>query len=165
LSAFVEKVLDLAAGEVGVRETSSNRGQRVDEYHRWAGRDPAQADSWCAQFVWWVLGHAAEACGVALVMHFSSSGHRLWERNQNARATGDPQPGDIGIADHGGGKSHVWLWVSAPGPDGRCQTVEGNSNVNGSRNGIMVCRHARLPSEATLGTLRPVVDDAGSLVA
>ncbi|HET6283887.1 MAG TPA: hypothetical protein VFH73_23230 [Polyangia bacterium] len=165
MNAFIATALDLAAAEVGVRETSANRGQRVDEYHRYAGRDPAQADSWCAQFVWWVLGHAAAAAGKVLAMRFSSSGHRLRERNQALHVVGDPQPGDVGIADHGNGKSHVWLWVSGPGPDGRCQTIEGNSNVNGSRNGVMVCRHARLPSEATLGTLRPEVSDGPTAVA
>lgn len=155
MTDFVSKVLDIAAGEVGIRETAPNRGPRVDEYHTYAGRVPSAADSWCAQFVWWVIGHAADEEGTA-GLTFSSSGKRLWELNQDKVVTGDPQPGDVGIADHGKGESHVWLWMSGPGPDGRCQTIEGNSNVDGSRNGIMVCRHARLPSEATFGTLRPV---------
>lgn len=155
MTDFVNKSLDIAAAEVGVRETAPNRGQRVDEYHRYAGRDPALADSWCAQFAWWCLGHAAAALNLVLAMRFSSSGHRLWERNQALAVTGPPQPGDVGIADHGEGKSHVWLWASGPGADGRCQTIEGNSNIDGSRNGVMVCRHARRPEEATLGTIRP----------
>jgi CHAP domain len=159
MSEFIDKVLDIAAGEVGVRETAPNRGPRVDEYHIYAGRDPALADSWCAQFIWWVLGHAADYEGTA-GLRFSSSGARLWELNQDKIADGDPQPGDVGIADHGEGKSHVWLWVSCPGPDGRAQTIEGNSNIDGSRNGIMVCRHARLPAEATFGTLRPAPTNA-----
>jgi len=158
MSAFVDLVLDLAAGEVGVRETAPNRGQRVDEYHRYAGRDPALADSWCLQLVFWVFGRAAERLALTNPLPHTSSGHRLWERAPKEwRITGDPQPGDIGIADHGQGKSHVWIWMSAPGPDGRCQTVDGNSGVTGGRNGTMVCRHAKHPSEATLGTLRPIV--------
>jgi hypothetical protein len=156
MTAFVDKVLDLAALEVGVRETSPNRGQRVDEYHRYAGRDPAQADSWCAQFVWWVIGHAAESAGLLPPMRFSSSVHRLWERNAALHVVGDPRPGDVFCADHGDGKGHCGLVV---GVGDLMHTIEGNSNLSGSRNGNMVVRRARPFSDATLGFLRPAVDD------
>jgi hypothetical protein len=155
VTAFVDKVLDLAAGEVGVRETTANRGQRVDEYHRYAGRDPAMADSWCAQFVWWVLGHAAEATGGSRPLLFSSRVHGLWNRNASARV-GDPRPGDVFCADHGDGKGHCGLVV---GVGDLMHTIEGNSSLSGSRNGNMVVRRARPFSDATLGFLRPAVDD------
>lgn len=161
MESFVAKVLDLAAAEVGVRETAPNRGERVDEYHRYAGRDPASADSWCAQFVWWVLGHAAADLGQPSPIRFSSSVLRLWERNSD-RQTAIPRPGDVFCIEHDDGKGHCGIvvagtagppWIAAP--DGTLETIEGNTNGGGSRNGDGVYRRARNVKEINLGFLRP----------
>lgn len=158
MSPFVSKLLDIAAGEVGVRETSPNRGQRVDEYHRYAGRDPAQADSWCAQFVWWCLGHAADFEHPA-GLHFSSSALRLWAKNADKRVT-DPQPGDVFCIDHGDGKGHCGIVTGRGFGEGVLLTVEGNTSVTGSRNGDGVYNRTRGIAEITLGFLRPGSDGA-----
>lgn len=160
MSPFVSKLLDIAAAEVGVRETSYNRGQRVDEYHRYAGRDPATADSWCAQFVGWCFGHAAEACGTPNPLTPSSSVFRLWANNADARVIGDsPQPGDVFCIDHGDGKGHCGIVTGIGFGEGVLLTVEGNTSVTGSRNGDGVYNRTRGIAEITLGFLRPVSDD------
>jgi hypothetical protein len=58
------RALELARGEVGVRETAPNRGPRVEAYQRGcvrAGMRPGFAVGleWCAAFVSWCVYHAA----------------------------------------------------------------------------------------------------------
>lgn len=155
--AFVVKLLELAAAEIGVRETSPNRGQRVDEYHRYAGRDPAAADSWCAQFVGWCFGHAAEALGAHNPLPKSSSVWGLWQRSPVSWRVTDPQAGDVFLIDHGDGKGHCGIVTGRGFADGVVTTVEGNSNADGSRNGDGVYSRSRGIGEITLGFLRPAL--------
>jgi hypothetical protein len=159
LSAFVDKVLDLAAAEVGVRETSANRGQRVDEYHRYAGRDPAQADSWCAQFVFWVFGHAAATVGGPCPVPKTSSVLGLWQRSPLSCRVGDPQPGDVFLIDHGQGKGHCGIVTGRGFGEGVLTTVEGNTSIHGSRNGDGVYNRTRGIDEINLGFLRFAADE------
>jgi hypothetical protein len=169
MSAFVDKILDLATAEVGVREVTPNRGPRVDEYHRYAGRDPDTADSWCAQFVGWVIGHAedeiVDAGGAPQpTLRFSSSVLRMWEKNPAHRVT-DPRPGDVFFIDHGKGKGHCGFVVGPGFGDGVLLTIEGNTSVGGSRNGDGVYARSRGLAEINLGFLRPELDDANKNVA
>lgn len=164
MTPFVNKLLDIAAAEVGVRETSPNRGQRVDEYHRYAGRDPALTDSWCAQFLYWCYGHAAEALGVPNPLPASSRALGLWERSPDEyriEPSMMPEAGDVFIIDHGGGKGHCGLVVATPDPgDELIHTIEGNTSVTGARNGDGVYRRTRLLSEINKGYLAAAPDDA-----
>ncbi len=156
MTPFVNKLLDIAAAEVGVRETAPNRGQRVDEYHAYIGRDPKLADSWCAQFCCWVYGHAAEALGTPNPLLPSSSVFRLWLKNSAHQVHNDPQPGDIFCIDHGNGKGHCGIVTGRGFGEGILTTVEGNTSVTGSRNGDGVYNRTRGIAEITLGFLRPV---------
>jgi hypothetical protein len=163
MSEFTEKVLNIAAGEVGVRETKPNRGPRVDEYHAYAGRDPALADSWCCQFVGWCFGHAAEALGIEDPLFPSSSVFRMWNANASSRVT-DPLPGDVFLIDHGDGKGHCGIVTGIGFGEGVLTTCEGNTNVNGSRNGDGVYNRTRGMAEITLGFLRPVPVNEAPLI-
>lgn len=152
VSQLATKALEIAAAEVGVRETSPNRGQRVDQYHLYSGRDPAQADSWCAQFVRWVYGHAAEALGVPCPVPKTSSVLGLWQRSPLSCRVLDPQPGDVFLIDHGKGKGHTGIVVATAGAT--LATIEGNTSAGGSRNGDGVYQRTRDVEEITLGFLR-----------
>lgn len=153
MSAFIDKLLEMAAAEVGVRETSPNRGPRVDEYHRYAGRDPAQADSWCAQFVGFVAGHAAAAVGIQNPLPKSSSVMGLWQRSPQSSHEDEPHVGDVFCIDHGQGKGHCGIVVGLPADVDYIDTIEGNTNAGGSRNGDGVYRRTRKLGEINLGYL------------
>lgn len=50
----LEKVLEVAVSQDGVKETSRNRGPWVDEYIRAAGLDPEKGEyAWCVGLVRW----------------------------------------------------------------------------------------------------------------
>ena len=53
-----------------------------------------------------------------------------------------PQPGDIFIMDYGKGLGHTGF-VEKVLQNGKIQTIEGNTNDDGSREGYKVCRRVR----------------------
>lgn len=152
--ALLAKTLEVAAGEVGVLEEppGSNRGLRVDEYLRSVGLDPTQGSfAWCAAFVYWCFGQAARNLGRdnplirtgGVLDHWRRAEPAGIPRLSAADAAADPgriQPGMIFVLDAGGGAGHTGLVESVQG--GRLVTVEGNTNDDGSREGIGVFRRS-----------------------
>ncbi len=158
------KALAIAGGEVGVMEVppGSNRGPRVDQYLRFVGLDPASGSfAWCAAFASWCFAQAAQALGIADVAPKTAGALDFW--NQAGRldlprvtppeAAGNPgliKPGMVFVLSTGGGHGHVGLVESVQGVV--LTTVEGNTNDNGSREGIGVFRHTgRRVSEINCG--------------
>lgn len=146
-----ECVVQTFRTQLGVREaTGHNDGAQVEAYlktvHLKAGAP------WCAAFVNWVLLQ----CGTP---HAGSGwspdwfpAHRIiWHHNGVVEGSStSPQPGDVlGVYFEGKGRiAHVgfievWRGRSA-------QTVEGNTNAAGSREGIMVDRKIRLTAQLTV---------------
>jgi CHAP domain len=63
---------------------------------------------------------------------------RQWnEINPAYKVKGAPQVGDIFIMDFGGGHGHTGFVTKVY--EGRIETLEGNSNADGSREGYEVC--------------------------
>jgi len=148
--------LAAAAGEVGVMETppGSNRGERVDEYLRAVGLDPAGGVyAWCAAFVYWCFGKGAAATGRANPLPRTAGALALW---RGAGAAGARQisaleakatpslvgPGQVFVLATGGGFGHVGLVESVA--SGVLTTIEGNTNDGGSREGVGVFRRTGL---------------------
>ena len=148
------KVLEVASKEVGVREEppGSNRGPRVDEYLRSVKLDPAGGSfAWCAAFVYWCFEQAAVSLGRDNPVICTAGVLDHWRRAQQvgiprvaaAEAIDDPgrvRPGMIFVLDAGGGAGHTGLVESVQG--GRLVTIEGNTNDDGSREGIGVFRRS-----------------------
>ena len=153
---LLAKVLEVALGEVGVREepAGSNKGKRVQQYQRSVGIDPGEP--WCAAFVFFCFATASqqlevtnpmetEDCKTGLVVD-------LWNRARRANkvatishddALDDPskvKPGMIFIISTESGHGHTGLVESVTG--NRLETVEGNTNDDGSREGIGVFRRS-----------------------
>jgi hypothetical protein len=157
VSAYIERVLFHAGQLVGIRETAPNRGPEVDALHLYAGRDPAQCDSWCAQAVFWAFGHAAEDLHITCPCPKTSSVLGLWQRSPLSCRVADPQPGDVFLVDHGKGKGHAGIIVEVDPTDPKGQrliTREGNTNPAGSRNGDGYYQRTRQRGEINLGLLR-----------
>jgi hypothetical protein len=152
---LIAEVLKTATAEIGVVEDppASNRGKRVEEYLRSAGVPPGNA--WCVAFVFFCFSTAAKTRRVKNPMAEADCRTGgvldLWNRAQRARnvivlprtdALNDPErvkPGMIFIIDTGGGHGHAGLVTGVTG--NRLDTIEGNTNDTGSRDGIGVFRH------------------------
>ncbi len=148
--------LDVALTQLGVRETPGqpNRGPEVDEYLRAVGLEPdpkknpnapAAGYSWCLAFIVWCHRKAGvKIPRYALVKQF-------WE-NVEAHRVENPEPGDIFIHLRDDGKGHVGF-VEAVLEDGSLQSIEGNSNHAGSREGDGVVNQKR-PRDYCVGFVR-----------
>jgi hypothetical protein len=168
--ALLQTAVKIAADEVGVREEppGSNRGPRVDAYLRAAGLDPAAGSfAWCAAFVYWCFEQAARRLERAnpvvrtagVLDHWRRAGQAGITRLAAAEATADParvHPGMIFVLDFGGGAGHTGLVESVQG--GRLVTLEGNTNDEGSREGIGVFRRT---GRKVLSVNRGFIDYAG----
>ena len=151
---LLAKVLEVASAEEKkpVREDppNSNRGADVVKYLNSVGVPPG--NSWCAAFVFWCFGEAARQLGRGnpvfrtggCLAHWNGAPGAGAQRIVGAKAQADPsllRPGMIFIMDHGGGLGHTGLIESVAG--GLITTIEGNSNNDGSREGVGVFRLTR----------------------
>ena len=155
-SSLIAALLDVASEEVGIREQpiGSNRGPRVDQYIRSVGLDPAQ-DSfpWCMCFVFWCYTQAATRIGTPNLVPKNGSVHGAWQQSHNkagvtvvtaSAAQGNPalvKPGMVFFIDTGNSHGHAGLVVD--NVNSRLETIEGNTNDNGSSEGIGVFRRTR----------------------
>ena len=157
---LLQSVLDTAATQLGVRETpgTPNRGPQVDAYIRSVGLDPTGGYSWCQAFVYWCFVQASTALKVpnpcvrtaGVLAHWAKS--PLTARVYAQAAFDDPRlvrPGAIFIIDHGGGKGHTGLVTQVV--SGVVQTIEGNTNQAGSREGDGVYTHTRSIASINVG--------------
>lgn len=146
LSTLVEKAVQIALAENGVREEppNSNRGPKVDQYNAASGA--GNGGLWCMSFVYWAFQQAAAQTGQAHPMPKTAYCPYLlsWAQERNKLVT-TPQRGDIfllkGLRD---GKPSVIHTGIVTG--GSINTVEGNTNNDGSANGIGVFTRTRSTS-------------------
>ncbi len=136
---FSEKALKIAISQLGNQEIpkNSNWGKHVEKYLKSVGINfPAY---WCMAFVYWCFDEAAKETNIKNPLHKTAGVLDMWNKvPKEWRVKGKPQRGDIGILDFGKGAGHTFIVESAT--DKIVQTVEGNSNDEGSRNGFEVCR-------------------------
>lgn len=127
------RILDIARREIGVRElTNHNDGQQVEAYLACTGLK--KGEPWCAAFVAWVFKQAGY-----------SAPRSAWSPDlfPNWRVVKVPAPGDVlGVYFPNLKRiAHVGIIEMTDGD--WCVTVEGNTNVNGSREGNGVYRKRR----------------------
>lgn len=151
MSTLSDKALQIAASQVGVKEVplGSNAGPQVSAYLASVGLPPG--NSWCMAFQYWCFNEASNRLGVKNPMKKSGGVLNEWE-SEVAFHQDTPQPGDIFIMDLGKGLGHTGIIESIDGSI--LHTIEGNSNNNGSREGIGVVRHTRNIGKPIIGYLR-----------
>jgi hypothetical protein len=152
-SALTKAAIEFAHTQVGVMENplGSNRGPEVDTYLKAVGLNPASGSfAWCVAFTYFCFKKGAETLGTSnphiktagVLDHWNQAGKKpKVVRVTNAKAVADPglvKPGSLFIIDFGGGVGHSGMVVEMA--NGRLVTIEGNTNDNGSRNGIGVFR-------------------------
>ncbi len=141
---LLDAAITFALTQVGVREVpvGSNRGPEVDEYLR--STNTPLGSFWCAAFVYFCFNKAAANIGKANPLIKTAGSLDHWNRTTAKKITAadalnNPaliKPGSIFIIDHGGGHGHTGIVQKVDG--GFVHTIEGNSNSNGSSNGIGV---------------------------
>jgi len=151
-SDLAAAAIEFAVSQIGVMEKplGSNRGPEVDKYLAEVGLDPKGGFAWCVAFTHFCYLSAAKKLGVpnphirtaGVLDHWSKAAKSPnATRITNAQAIADPglvRPGQLFIISLTGGLGHSGMVVEVS--DGRLVTIEGNTNDNGSRNGIGVFR-------------------------
>ena len=151
-----ERVLDIARGELGTRESPANSNKV--KYNTWYyGREVSgSAYPWCMAFVQWVFAQA----GVPLPIKTASCGALMNAAKKSSQwATKDCRPGDVVIYDFPGGAAtdHTGI-IEKVLPTG-VVAIEGNTSQSGSQsNGGMVCRKTR-PYSQIVGVVRPKFEE------
>jgi hypothetical protein len=152
---LAENAIRIALSQEGVREINgSNSGPEVDQYL--ACVHAAPGNPWCSAFASWCIKKAATDLGITPELTFSASTYGLWTKNPTLQMA-TPTDNCIFLIDHGLSKQgnrigHVGLVVSVNGNG--LETIEGNTNAGGSRNGDGVYRRTRQVSEITYGFMK-----------
>lgn len=152
---LVDGALGIAATQLGQKETGPNSGPMVDQYLHSVGLEPG--NSWCAAFVHWCFQQAANAMEMLNPCPKTGGVLRLWELAPDETKVKTPTRGSIIIMDHGNGHGHTGLVETVNG-GGLIETIEGNTNRGGSRNGDSVWRHIWRPEDGGRGTLVGYID-------
>lgn len=149
-------VIEIAKTQLHVRErpAGSNRGPEVDEYIELTGLTPSGGHAWCVCFIFFCFDRAARQLGRSNPMIRTAGVLDLWNkagqksvpRVTQLKARNNPsliQPGQIFVIDTDapGGGGHAGLVEGVVG--GKLVTIEGNTNDNGSREGIGVFRRTQ----------------------
>jgi hypothetical protein len=149
------KIVEIASREVGAEEVNgTNCGPQVNEYKAATNLPPKEPWPWCAAFVCWVVKKAMEATETresatfkrpktAGAWDFENWSLRQGNETQTKRNPGDDiRAGDIVIFKF----SHIGIAVeNASGST--VETVEGNTDADGSREGGGVFRKTRKLSQ------------------
>lgn len=153
MNALVQRALARAIGQDKQEEKPlrSNWGHPVQDFL--ASVNLFQPAAWCMAFIYWCFKDAANQLGVGCPL--KKTGQVLAQYHntdpKNIVLVNTPsfrfEPGDIFIMDLGHGLGHCGMVISV-NEDGSAQTIEGNTNDTGSREGIAVeikTRHAVPP--------------------
>lgn len=148
MKELVEKALQVAESQLGVLEERGNRGPRVEAYLRSTGIGPG--NPWCAAFVYWCIDRAAgelEQPNPFLRTAYCPT-IASWAR-QHDLLEAMPKAGDVFLH-----------YASVAGTFRACHTgfvtrvsgagfgtIEGNTNLDGSREGIGVFDRSRTNSD------------------
>lgn len=137
-----KKAIEIAITQIGEEEKprGSNWGHPVSDYLTIVGINfPA---SWCMAFVQWCLYEAAKDLGLKVIPIFKSGGVlNVYNHTDKFLISQIPEAGNIFIQDHGHGLGHTGFVESVDGEF--INTIEGNTNDSGSREGYEVCRRKR----------------------
>lgn len=126
------RALDILTAQVGVRERYPNGGPAIEIILASVGLGPGY--SWCMAAMFWAVDQAAHELGVKNPMMRTGGVLRQFNEGSCPHVT-DVIPGDIFImkvGDQGAGHTGMIRQVRA---GGILDTVEGNTNDDGSANG------------------------------
>lgn len=135
---LADRAVQIAISQLGNSEIplGSNWGKHVEKYLK--SVNIPSPGPWCAAFVYWCVNEAAKEMNVENPIAKTGGVLDQWGKSKKLRITGKPRKGDIFIMDFGKGKGHTGFVSGVVGD--KINTIEGNSNDEGSREGYEVCR-------------------------
>lgn len=153
---FQSVIVKTATAEIGVEEIDgTNCGPRVNEYKAATTLPPDQEWPWCAAFVCWIIRESLKAAGIPETPSFhrpttaSAWGLESWSLKQDQTTwtrklpRRDIMPGDIIVFSF----SHCGIAISECDETGHFQTIEGNTDGQGTREGGAVLSKWRRSSQ------------------
>lgn len=137
--------LQSAQSQLGVTEKpkGSNAGPEVEIYLKSVGL--GKGYSWCMAFVFWNLLQASNLTKIANPLKKTGGVLAQFSFCKNLIVK-LPKPGYIFIMDFGHGVGHTGF-VSQVFKNGTIETIEGNTNDDGSREGYEVAKRIRKVSQ------------------
>lgn len=153
MSQLSDEAILVEISQIGQTEKplGSNWGHPVQDYLSSVGIDFAA--SWCMAFQYWSFEQAATKLGIPNPLIKTGGALHAWQNADSVnKIEDDPQAGDIFIMDLGKGLGHTGLVESVNGH--QLNTIEGNTNDTGSREGIEVLRKIRYNQGPIIGYLR-----------
>lgn len=157
MSLLSDNALKIAISQIGAKESpiGSNWGHPVQDYL--ASVDVDFPASWCMAFLYWSFlnGNVPVVLTAGLNAFPVKTAGVLyaWAHTPDrCKITGDPLRGDIFIMDLGKGTGHCGLVETVT--DHKLNTIEGNTNDTGSREGFEVIRKVRYDQAPIIGYLR-----------
>lgn len=158
MSQLTDAALKVAQSQVGKMEDplGSNWGHPVEDYIASCEIDFACA--WCMCFQYWCFEQACSEMNIVNPLTKTASVSHAWQvAYPNHKSTNlpgfTPEVGDIFIMEFKAGGGHTGI-VESIGADGTLHTIEGNTDLNGSPEGIGVFRRTRHFSPPIVGFLR-----------
>lgn len=133
------------ADQIKVREEGgTNRGPMVDDFNVMAGAP--LGSPWCASSLTWCFRKSGVPRSELPVLAASVAGWRSWARD-HGRLIPKPVSRGIGLyVDPDTNRGHIWMVARVVGP--LMFTLEGNTNVAGSREGTRFMRRIRRVTKA-----------------
>ena len=143
---LISILLSVAAGEIGVKETSHNQGPGIAKY--WTATSYPEGyknkEPWCSSFLCWVFMEAAKRVAVPFKLPRSAAAFAWeeWARKEGQKLIKRPdrvKRGDVVIFDF----SHIGICSGDSDENGTFESIEGNTNAAGEREGGAVMRKRR----------------------
>lgn len=142
MTPLADNALKIAKSQIGKQEIpkGSNAGTDVEKYLKSVGL--GKGYSWCMAFVYWCFLEASIQTKLKNTLKKTGGVLAQWNSIDAKYKKQEPQTGDVFIMDFGKGQGHTGF-VEKILPNGKIQTIEGNTNDDGSREGYEVCRRTR----------------------
>lgn len=142
MTPLADSALKIAQSQIGIQELpkGSNAGKDVEKYLKSVGL--GKGYSWCMAFVYWCFLEASIQVAAKNTLKKTGGVLAQWNSIDARYKKQEPQAGDVFIMDFGKGQGHTGFVLKVL-PGKKVQTIEGNTNDDGSREGYMVCTRTR----------------------
>jgi uncharacterized protein (TIGR02594 family) len=137
MTKIAAEALKVAKSQIGVHEEGgNNKGVKVGEYLSSVGLP--QGYAWCQSFVYWCFKKASFNLSAANPVPKTAGVLKHWNEVKYGKKVAVPQVGDLFVMDFGKGMGHIGFVSSVDLVKKTFETIEGNSNDEGSREGYEV---------------------------
>lgn len=158
MSLLTDAALKVAQTQIRMMEKplGSNWGDPIENYISSVGIN--QPCAWCMCFMYWCFDQASKGMAIVNPLTKTASVSHAWQvayplHKSTDIASFEPQVGDVFIMEFKAGGGHTGI-VESIDSDGTLHTIEGNTDLNGSPEGIGVFRRQRHFSAPIVGFLR-----------